>query len=470
MTNQFFTLGNTLVFFIILLLTLLSVLYGHRKKTHQIESKEESIIDYLLMGRALTLPFFVTSLVSTWYGGIFGVTQISFESGVYNFITQGVFWYVTYIIFAFFLVDKIKKYEAVTLPHMVSTMFGPRSGKVAALFNLINVIPIAYTISLGILLDTLFGLGMSASMLLGTSFVLAYSLVGGFRAVIFSDFIQFFVMFLSVLLVLICSIFKFGGLSYLQNHLPQTHFSLTGGHGLAATLAWGLIALSTLVDPNFYQRVFAAKDASVAKKGILISTAIWVIFDLCTTLGGMYARAYLPEANSQKAYLMYALGLLPNYLQGFFLAGIVATIVSTLDSYLFLAGSTLAHDLFPKRFRHNIKSYQLSTFLVALISLAIAHFFTGGIKDVWKILGSLSASCLLFPVLLGHFFPGKIKDTEFLFVSLASVLAVGLWIILPLSKRLQNIDSIYVGCVTSLLTLIFVKISTKMLRSKYRNS
>jgi len=45
---------------------------------------------------------FVGTLVATWYGGIFGVTFIAFEKGLYNFLTQGVFWYIAYLIFACF--------------------------------------------------------------------------------------------------------------------------------------------------------------------------------------------------------------------------------------------------------------------------------------------------------------------------------------------------------------------------------
>ena len=92
------------------------------------------------MGRQLTLPLFVATLVATWYGGIFGVTQIAFEKGIYNFITQGVFWYFTYIIFALFMVTKIRKFHAVTLPEMMGRLFGPKSEKLSAIFNFFNTL------------------------------------------------------------------------------------------------------------------------------------------------------------------------------------------------------------------------------------------------------------------------------------------------------------------------------------------
>ena len=78
------------VFFIILAITYLSVLYG--LKNQSTSSKNTvSALDHLIMGRKLTLPMFVATLVATWYGGIFGVTKIAFNQGIYNFITQGVF-------------------------------------------------------------------------------------------------------------------------------------------------------------------------------------------------------------------------------------------------------------------------------------------------------------------------------------------------------------------------------------------
>jgi SSS family solute:Na+ symporter len=88
------------IFVLVLALTLLAVLWGHiaAKKSH---ADQNSPLELLLMGRRLTLPLFVTSLVATWYCGIFGVTALTFERGVFNFVTQGAFWYATYFIFAF---------------------------------------------------------------------------------------------------------------------------------------------------------------------------------------------------------------------------------------------------------------------------------------------------------------------------------------------------------------------------------
>ena len=124
------------VFLAILALTLVIIFWSYFRQ-RKIE-KKDSFLDYMLMGRSLTLPLFTATLVATWYGGVFGVTEIAFESGLYNFLTQGIFWYITYLLFAFFLVKRIKAYEAVTLPELAGKMFGPKARSIAALFNFFN--------------------------------------------------------------------------------------------------------------------------------------------------------------------------------------------------------------------------------------------------------------------------------------------------------------------------------------------
>lgn len=426
------------------------------------------------MGRQLTLPLFVATLVATWYGGIFGVTEIAFNKGVFNFVTQGFFWYITYIIFALYLVKKIRPYQAVTLPDLVSKMFGERSGKLSAIFNFMNVLPIVYVISLGLFLKIFFGGDLIYMMLLGVCLVLSYSLLGGLRAIVFSDITQFTVMCASVFLVLAFSVGTFGGLGFLTENLPSSYFSLTADEGLMATLVWGFLALATLVDPNFYQRCFAAKSDLVAKKGILVSTFIWFCFDICTTFGAMYAKAVIPNAQAGEAYLTYALQLLPNGLKGFMLAGILATIVSTLDSYLLVAGTSLAHDLSPKKWKNKIAIHHLGMVVSAGLAIFIAYQFDGSIKETWKTLGSYSAACLLFPVLIGHVFPKKITDNQFVFSCLASAAVTTWWklekpnVILGISIPIM--DELYAGVLTSLVSLLLYTLVQKSYQKYYHNS
>ena len=235
--------------------------------------------------------------------------------------------------------------------------------------------------------------------------------------------------------------------------LPDSYYHPLGTSSLGETLAWGFIALGTLVDPNFYQRCFAAKDFSVAKRGILISTVIWILFDLCLTFGAMYAKAIMPDVPPSEGYFLYALTLLPNGLKGFFLAGICATILSTLDSYLFLAGSTIAYDLSPKKYKESPLVLRLGIISVGIVAVILSFSFDGNIKAVWKTLGSISSSALLAPIVYGHLSKKKIHDWTFIISASFGALATLIWRLSP-AKENFGLDEIYIGVLSSLVGIL----------------
>lgn len=452
-TVSYFHLADWVVFFSVLGMTLAAAAYGHLRLKRTEGNPSKTILDYLLMGRQLTLPLFVATLVATWYGGIFGVNEITFNYGIYNFVTQGFFWYVAYLLFAFFIAERIAKYHSLTLPDMVHHLFGPRAAKVAALFTLFYITPVAYVLSLGLFLHMVFGMSVLQGMLYGTLFTCLYTAWGGFRSVVFSDLVQFFVMCGAVALVAAVSVHTFGGLGFLKAHLPATHFTLTGGTSWLNTLVWGFIALSTLIDPSFYQRCFAAKSPSVVKKGVLISTLIWFCFDICTTLGSLYARALLPNAEPGQAYFFYALQLLPVGWRGFFVAGILSIILSTLNSFLFIASNTLSFDFLRNRFQNVILSNRIAIFAVGALSIGLALLFHDSFKEIWLVLGSYFSACLLVPILMGYLYPGRISDNLFVCSSLLSAVAMTLWRVLPKHEVLEILDPFYIGVLVSALIL-----------------
>lgn len=453
-TVSYFHTADWIVFGAILFATVAAAAYGHFR-LHQAQPKEKpSALDYLLMGRQLTLPLFVATLVATWYGGIFGINEITFNYGIFNFITQGVFFYIAYLIFAFFITDKIARYNSMTLPDLTHQMFGPKSAKVSAIFTFFYIMPVAYVLSLGLFLHMVFGIDVLLGMIIGTLFTCLYTAWGGFRSVVFSDLVQFVVMCLSVLLVFIFSYSTFGGLSFLKAHLPVSHFTLTGGNSWLNTVVWGFIALATLIDPSFYQRCFAAKSPLVVKRGILISTFIWFCFDICTTAGSLYARALLPHAHPEQAYFYYSLQLLPVGLRGLFVAGILSIILSTLNSFLFIASNTLSFDLLRKQFKNVVLSNRITIFAVGTISIMLARLFHGSFKEIWLVLGSYFSACLLIPILVGYVYPGRISDKLFARSSLVSAAVMTLWRIFVPEQWLDVVDPFYVGVVMSLIILV----------------
>jgi SSS family solute:Na+ symporter len=128
--------------------------------------------------------------------------------------------------------------------------------------------------------------------------------------------------------------------------LPASHLQPTGGQGWQALAVWYFIALQTLVEPTFYQRCYAARSEGVARRGILLAIAFWIVFDFLTTAAGLYARAVLPDLTEPvAAYPALAEVTLAPFWQGVFLVGLLATIMSTVDSYAFVCAITLGRDI-----------------------------------------------------------------------------------------------------------------------------
>ena len=122
-----------------------------------IKSGSENNCDsYFLAGRKLTLPFFTASLVSTWYGNILGVGEIAFSYGLVNWLSQGLFWYVIYLFFAFFLAPKINSSKLLSIPDQIEKHYGRKSALVAALVNTLLQTPASYILSLGLIFGMIF--------------------------------------------------------------------------------------------------------------------------------------------------------------------------------------------------------------------------------------------------------------------------------------------------------------------------
>jgi SSS family solute:Na+ symporter len=170
-----------IVFCLILFMTVATVMYAHQKQ----EAAKTSWADRLVLGRQLTMPLFIGTLGSTWYGGIFGTAEIAYNNGIFNFITQGFFWYLSYLVMAFFLIKPLRAFNGMTLPHLVGKMAGAKSEKYAALLNVLNLLPMAYSIGLAYFINMLFpSISFEWGLIIGTGVILASTLWGNFRAVV----------------------------------------------------------------------------------------------------------------------------------------------------------------------------------------------------------------------------------------------------------------------------------------------
>ena len=363
--------------------------------------------DFLLAGRALTLPAFVVTLVATWYGGVLGVGEYSYVHGLSNWLVLGVPYYIGAFLFAVLYAEKARQREDATLPDILYETYGRAAGTLGAVTVLALSLPAPYLLMLGVLLRRATGMPQSAAVILCTVFCLLYIGARGFRSVVDTKGLQFVFMFGGFLLLLPIAVYRFGGPSALRAALPATMFAPLGGQRPGYVFAWYVIALQTLVEPTFFQRCFAAKSPRTARRGLLVSILFFALFDGLTTFTGMYAHALLPSLTTGvDAYPALGELLLPAGLLGVFYAGMIATVMSTVDAYLFNAGITLSRDLLGRAghaMAGTLRGERVGMIGGAMIAAAVA-LSSESVVNLWYGFGSVGTAVLLTP-LLGAFFP-----------------------------------------------------------------
>ncbi len=276
--------------------------------------------------------------------------------------------------------------------------------------------------------DYVFGVGTGAAI------VLVYTLVGGFRAVAWTDVIQAMLMISAVILLPIIMIGMLGGFSEFWNLLvnlqeepitvgektltlsdgaTMTSF-LAGKSGLAAIgflAVWLGIPLGNFGQPHILVRVMATRDERAIRRACVIST-IWVLILFSGAIVvGLSARVMFgsPIPDPERALPHAAVELLPAPLAGLMIAAMVAAICSTADSQLLVTASAVSHDIYVKILgrRPTEKSRQLlnrlAVLLLAVIATAIAMSEVRAVFDfvlyAWDGLGAAFGPALILTLL-----------------------------------------------------------------------
>ena len=387
---------------------------------------DSSASEFLLAGRTLTLPVFVATLVSTWYGGILGIGEFSYQFGLSNWIVFGMPYYIFALLFALFIAKRARATNLFTIPDKLFAAYDKKTSLFGAVLTFILVSPASLALMLGILIQLMFGISLASGTIISTFITVIYLFSGGFRSDVAVNIVEFVVMFVGFAVVLPFAYAQYGGIAYLTAHLPPLHLTWHGGNSMQYIIVWFFIALWTLVDPSFHQRCYAAKDGATAQRGIIVSIGFWLVFDFLTTTACLYARAILPDLQQPVlAYPMLAEAVLPPIAKGLFYIGMLATIMSTLSSYTFIAGVTFGNDIMG-RLRPSAteaareKSVRLWTKagIVLARTLAVVLALTmPSVVKLWYVIGTCIIPGLLVPVLASYFRPLKIS-AAFAFASM----------------------------------------------------
>ena len=391
------------------------------------------LADYVLASRALTLPQFVATLVPTFYGGVLGIGEFTWSSGLSNWTVMALPYYAFAAVYALWLAERVRLEPGLTIADHLEGAYGRRTALLGAGLVFLLAAPADEMLMAGTLLAHLSGLKLALATALAGAAALAAVWRGGLRGDVASNRLQIVVMFAGFALVLPYAVRAIGGPAALAAKLPAGHLSWTGGMSAWKILGWWLIAVWTIVDPAFHQRCAAAESPAVSRRGILISIGFWAVFDLMTTTAGLYARAALPTLDhATLAFPRLADATMPVFARGLFYAGISASIFAALQSKSLLAAVSLGRD-FASRLKPadpdaTKRRVRFGLIAAAAFSFALA-LLVPSVVDLWYAVGSAVIPGLLLPM-LGVYLPRlRIGGRWAAAASLSGFLASLAWVV-----------------------------------------
>lgn len=309
----------------------------------------------------------------------------------------------------------IRANNSITLPEFFSNRY--REDKkvimtLSALFILVffTVYASSCFVTCGKLFSTLFGAPYIAMMIVGAVFVLLYTILGGFLAESASDFMQSIVMIVALIVILVISITYAGGFgSIIENaksipgfldffglatptldangqQIVEAGKPVFGGASeygwlkIFSMLAWGLGYFGM---PQVLLRFMAIGKEDELKRSRRIAM-VWVLISLTVAvfigIAGrqIFPTAHLTATDAENIFITLATSSLPAILAGFVMAGILAATISSSDSYLLIAASAFAKNIYQGLLKKDASDKKVMTvsritlLAIAVIAMVIA--------------------------------------------------------------------------------------------------
>ena len=309
----------------------------------------------------------------------------------------------------------VRANNAITLPEFFSNRFRENQKTImliSAVFILIffTVYASSCFVTCGKLFSTLFGADYVAMMILGAVFVLAYTLLGGFLAESASDFMQAIVMIVALTVIVILGTINAGGLGQVianakeipgfleffglatptlndagtqivENGKPL--FGASSDYGfltVCSMMAWGLGYFGM---PQVLLRFMAIRKEDELKRSRRIAM-IWVGISLAVAVfigivgRQLFPTAHLTKSAAENIFITMSTSYLPPIIAGFVMAGILAATISSSDSYLLIAASAFAKNIFHGICKKNASEKQvmwvsrLTLLVLAIIGIVLA--------------------------------------------------------------------------------------------------
>lgn len=350
----------------------------------------ESSSNFFLGGRTIG-PWFTAlsaeaSDMSGWLlMGLPGVAYwLGLSDAIWTAIGLAVGTYINWLLVA----RRLRNYSAIsgdsiTIPDFLSNRFKEKNKvimTIAAVFILVffTVYASSCFVTVGKLFSTLFGANYQLMMILGALFVIFYVIIGGFLAESASDFMQALVMIFALATVVLVGTRAAGGIGNVVNNIKQIPgffeffgiasptlvddvqqldaagnplFGQAGKYGfltIISTLSWGLGYFGM---PQVLLRFMAIKNPADLGKSRKIAT-VWCVVSLIAAVSigligrTLYPSTFLTNTAAESIFIEISRNLLPPLFAGIVMAGILAATISSSDSYLLIAASAVAKNIY----------------------------------------------------------------------------------------------------------------------------
>jgi SSS family solute:Na+ symporter len=319
------------------------------------------------MNRLVVALSAVVSGRSSWL--LLGVTGMAYAQGasaLWAVVGYTVAELILFLTFARRLRHFAEVYDCVTLPDFFAARFGDEDGRLRlTLAVVILVFMVSYVSAQfaggGKAIGASFGLSTTSGVLLTAVIVLLYTMMGGFLAVSLTDTLQAFFMIVALTVLPIVAVVDRGGWGTVSGELAAFDPTFLDPWALAMGAFLGLvgIGLGSPGNPHIVVRYMSIDDPAHLRFAAWVGTFWNVVMGAGAVFIGLVGRVYfpavemLPATDTENLYPMLAQQLLPPVLFGMVVASVFAAIMSTADSQLLVAASSVVRDFYQKVLRRH---------------------------------------------------------------------------------------------------------------------
>ena len=396
---------------IVIVFTVIAVLwigYYFSKSITDMES-------YYLANRSLPWSLVVGTLVASWYGGVGVVGTIGYASvfGMATWFIWSIGAHAVRFPLALWVGPRIHVRSDVTIPDVIAHAYGKTAAIVASIFLFMYCSQLGEITATGFIGEAAWGVNKVLLGIIVVVLTIALTCLGGLRGVAVTDMIFFFFMLMSVCMVFPQIYDSVGGMAGIRAATAPSFTHPVAGMTFSKALMLVLLCINVYADPCFYQRFSASNSAKTDRRAMLTCFCLWLVFDAVTSMAGMAVHVKYPGVQPELAYVQMVLSELPVGIRAFFVIGLFGAIISTLDSYYLIGGTTLAKDIYARIFAKEelsdkklVNLSRAGACLLGVIGLCLAFRFTL-VYDAFVFLISLWMSTGFVPVLMALMYGGK---------------------------------------------------------------